>query len=225
MIRLIYFYLLFFVIFLSFGLIAGTIEPIGPNGGSFSSIAISKSNPEILYAGTGDGIYISTDACNNWRYLGLRGEMSIWSIAVDCQDPDIVTVSGYRNGQSGALQSRDGGLTWREIFSPARVVGSSEKIPGMLFVGNNDGLYKSTDSGDNFVKIEYQFGLNNISIFKTDPIDASIVTDALIYEIRTASARICVICGYESVTHLYQLPAGNKSVKNCHQPRNERLNR
>ena len=170
--------LLIFVLLMALKSYASSIESIGPYGGWFKCIEISNSNLEILYTGTYyGGIYKSIDYGSSWNHLGFRGNAIISSIAIDSDNPNYVYFSWYSNSDnsSGVLKSNDGGLTWEEIFTPARVVGASSKIHDVIFVGNNDGVYKSTDGGINFEKINYQFGFNNISVIKSDPIDSSIV--------------------------------------------------
>jgi len=179
-------YLLITAILFVFKLHASVIESIGPYGGWFKCIEISKSNPEILYTGTYyGGIYKSINCGTNWNYLGFRGNAIISSIAIDSDNPNYVYFSWYSSGDnnSGVMRSKDGGSAWEKIFTPARVVATSSGIHNIVFVGNNDGVYKSTDSGVNFEKIKYQFGLNNISVITSDPIDSSIIyvgtTDAI----------------------------------------------
>ncbi len=165
---------------------ASSVESIGPYGEWFKCIEISKSNPEILYTGTYyGGIYKSINYGSCWNYLGFRGNAIISSIAIDSDNPNYVYFSWYSSGDnnSGVMRSKDGGSSWEEIFTPARVVATSSGIHNIVFVGNNDGVYKSTDGGVNFEKINYQFGLNNISVITSDPIDSSIIyvgtTDAI----------------------------------------------
>src|ERR1700686_4693880 len=62
--------------------------------GSIGALAIAPSDPNIIYAGSGeglqrpdlsvgDGIYKSTDAGKTWRHLGLRDALQIPAILVD----------------------------------------------------------------------------------------------------------------------------------------------
>src|SRR5664279_4914200 len=67
--------------------------------GSVGALAVSVSNPDIIYVGSGeglhrpdlsvgDGVYKSTDAGKTWTHLGLRDGQQIAGIAVDPQNPD-----------------------------------------------------------------------------------------------------------------------------------------
>ncbi len=65
--------------------------------GSIGALAVAPSNPQIVYAGSGeglqrpdlaigDGIYKSTDGGTTWTHLGLRDGQQIASMAVDPSD-------------------------------------------------------------------------------------------------------------------------------------------
>src|SRR5580704_3425137 len=69
--------------------------------GSIGALAVSLSNPNIIYAGSGeglhrpdlsvgDGVYKSTDAGKSWEHMGLRAAQQIPSILVDPANPERV---------------------------------------------------------------------------------------------------------------------------------------
>ena len=96
--------------------------------GSVGALAISESQPDTLYAGTGehalrgdishgDGVYKSQDGGNSWQHVGLGDTRQIAEILVHPQNPDIVYVAalGAFTGpteQRGVFKSEDGGKTW-----------------------------------------------------------------------------------------------------------------
>ncbi|HMF56021.1 MAG TPA: hypothetical protein VK619_06655, partial [Pyrinomonadaceae bacterium] len=100
--------------------------------GSVGSIAVSPSNPEIIYVGSGeglhrpdlsvgDGIYKSTDGGKTWAHLGLRDGQQIPQIAVDPRNPDrlFVAVAGHPYGpneERGIYRSTDGGQHFERVF-------------------------------------------------------------------------------------------------------------
>src|SRR6476661_4527597 len=100
--------------------------------GSVGDIAISPSNPDVIYVGsgeglqrpdlsTGDGIYKSTDAGRSWRHLGLRDGQQIPQIVVDPRDPNrlFVAVLGHPygpNAERGLFRSTDGGATFQKVL-------------------------------------------------------------------------------------------------------------
>ena len=100
--------------------------------GSIGSLAESPSNPDILYAGsgeglhrpdlsTGDGIYKTENGGRSWTHLGLRDGQQIPSIAIDPQDPSrlFVAVLGHPygpNAQRGVYRSTDGGKSFQQVL-------------------------------------------------------------------------------------------------------------
>jgi hypothetical protein len=98
---------------------------------SMGDIAIAPSNPNIIYAGTGEedsrnsmspggGIYKSTDAGRTWKLSGLEATQQIGRIIVDPVDPNIVYVAALghawnSNPERGLYKSSDGGATWQLV--------------------------------------------------------------------------------------------------------------
>ncbi len=100
---------------------------------SIGAVEVAPSNPNIVYAGTGDkvngggvnvgnGIYKSEDAGATWKHMGLDDSRVIPSIIVDPKDPNVVLVAAEGNlltksAMRGVYRSTDGGLTWaRTLF-------------------------------------------------------------------------------------------------------------
>jgi photosystem II stability/assembly factor-like uncharacterized protein len=105
--------------------------------GSFATaavgaLAVSASDPNVIYAGTGeacirndvshgDGVYRSRDRGKTWRNIGLRDTRHIGRILVHPRDPDTVYVAALGhawgpNDERGVFRSRDGGASWSRIL-------------------------------------------------------------------------------------------------------------
>jgi photosystem II stability/assembly factor-like uncharacterized protein len=109
---------------------------------SIGSLAVAASNPNIIYAGSGeglhrpdlsvgDGIYRSDDAGKTWRHLGLDDAQQIPQLAVDPKNPERVfaAVLGHPYGpsaQRGVFRSLDGGKTWRNVLFKDADTGASD---------------------------------------------------------------------------------------------------
>jgi photosystem II stability/assembly factor-like uncharacterized protein len=99
---------------------------------SLGAVAVSESNPDIVYLGMGetelrgnimqgDGVYKSTDAGKTWKHIGLGDTQAISRIRVHPTNPDIVYVSALghpyaANRERGVFRSKDGGATWEKIL-------------------------------------------------------------------------------------------------------------
>jgi photosystem II stability/assembly factor-like uncharacterized protein len=110
--------------------------------GSIGAIAVSLSNPNIIYVGSGeglarpdlsvgDGVYKSTDAGKTWTHLGLRDGQQIGQLAIDPHNPDrvFVAVTGHPYGpnkERGLYRSTDGGKTFQNVLYIDEYTGASE---------------------------------------------------------------------------------------------------
>jgi photosystem II stability/assembly factor-like uncharacterized protein len=99
---------------------------------SVGAIAVSASNPDVIYVGSGeadmrsqisygDGMYKSTDGGKTWRNIGLRDTRQIGRILVDPKNPDIVIVAALGhaygpNEERGVFRSTNGGNTWEKVL-------------------------------------------------------------------------------------------------------------
>jgi photosystem II stability/assembly factor-like uncharacterized protein len=111
-----------------------TWEPIfdGQPISSIGALAVSQSNPNVIYVGTGEadfrsdltygnGVYKSTDGGRTWKNIGLAGSRHISRIAIDPRNPDVMFVaamgSAYGPGpERGVFRSSDGGSTWQKVL-------------------------------------------------------------------------------------------------------------
>jgi photosystem II stability/assembly factor-like uncharacterized protein len=118
-----------------------TFEALFQNEGSISlgDVAISRSNPDIVWVGTGehharnsvswgDGVYKSVDGGKTWKNMGLKESFQIGRIAIHPTNPDIVYVGALgrlwgSNDQRGLFKTTDGGETWEKIHYINRQTG------------------------------------------------------------------------------------------------------
>ncbi|MBX7120112.1 MAG: glycosyl hydrolase [Gemmatimonadaceae bacterium] len=99
---------------------------------SVGAVAVSESNPDVVYIGTGesairgnimpgDGLYKSTDAGRTWAHVGFRGVDAISKIRIHPTDPDIVYAAVFGqysvpSEERGIYKSTDGGRSWRRVL-------------------------------------------------------------------------------------------------------------
>ena len=109
---------------------------------SIGAIAVAPSNPDVLYAGSGeglqrpdlsvgDGVYKSVDAGRTWQHLGLRDAQQIAAILVDPRDPNRVYVAAMGhpygpNAERGVYRSTDGGAHWDKVLGSDENTGAIE---------------------------------------------------------------------------------------------------
>jgi photosystem II stability/assembly factor-like uncharacterized protein len=109
---------------------------------SIGAIAVSASNPQVVYAGTGSaclrgniqagmGMYKSTDAGKSWDAIGLEDAGQIARIQIDPRDANLVyvAVQGHAfgpNSTRGVFRSRDGGRKWDRVLFVNDKTGASD---------------------------------------------------------------------------------------------------
>jgi photosystem II stability/assembly factor-like uncharacterized protein len=109
---------------------------------SVGAIAVTPSNPNVVYVGSGeglhrpdlsvgDGIYKSTDAGKTWTHLGLRDGQQIAQLVVDPTNPDrlFVAVAGHPYGpneERGVYRSLDGGKIFERVLYRDENIGASD---------------------------------------------------------------------------------------------------
>src|ERR1700675_1224095 len=112
--------------------------------GSVGALAVSESDPNVIYVGsgeglqrpdlsTGDGIYKSTDAGKTWMHLGLRDAYQIASIVIDPQDSNrlFVTALGHPYGpnpERGVFRSTDGGQSFQKVLYKDENTGAADLV-------------------------------------------------------------------------------------------------
>ncbi|MFN2576326.1 MAG: WD40/YVTN/BNR-like repeat-containing protein [Pyrinomonadaceae bacterium] len=107
------------------------------NVDSIGAIQVAPSDPNIVYAGTGDsvqgslgdGMYKSIDAGKIWTHIGLEETVKINRIVIDPKDPDLVLVSTQgdaRHSGQGVYRTTDGGKTWANVLKPENANGTRD---------------------------------------------------------------------------------------------------
>jgi photosystem II stability/assembly factor-like uncharacterized protein len=112
--------------------------------GSVGALAVSESDPNVIYVGsgeglqrpdlsTGDGIYKSTDAGKSWTHLGLRDAYQIASIVIDPQDSNRLFVAALGhpygpNAERGIFRSTDGGQTFQKVLYKDENTGAADLV-------------------------------------------------------------------------------------------------
>ena len=123
---------------------------------SIGALAIAPSDPNVVWAGTGEafirsnisignGVYKSTDAGKSWQHMGLELTGRIGRVVIDPRDPNIVHVAavGHSYGpqqERGVFRSTDGGETWEHTLFADENTGAFEiamdpSNPRILFAG------------------------------------------------------------------------------------------
>ncbi|MFS4494395.1 VPS10 domain-containing protein [Maribacter sp. 2308TA10-17] len=126
-------------------------------GGSIGAVAVSESDPNVIYVGegeqtlrgnvsSGNGVWKSLDAGETWEFIGLKGSEHISRIRIHPKNPNIVYVAAIGNlwkpnKERGVYRSVDGGATWSKILYVSDEAGAGDLI---IDPNNSRVLYAAT---------------------------------------------------------------------------------
>jgi photosystem II stability/assembly factor-like uncharacterized protein len=129
------------------------------------------------YSYSGTGVFKSTDAGGSWRNMGLHDTHHIGKVLIHPTDPDIVFVAALGhfwspNEERGVFRTIDGGESWDRVLFISDHTGGVDLVadpenPRILYAsawqavsgepvesGGESGIYRSTDGGDSWEKLE-----------------------------------------------------------------------
>jgi photosystem II stability/assembly factor-like uncharacterized protein len=157
---------------------------------SIGAIAVDQAHPDTVWVGTGEpwvrnstsvgtGIYKTTDAGENWKFMGLPNSERIGKIVVDPKNSDTIYVAvlGHlwdANEDRGLYKTTDGGKTWQKILYADADTGCSDvaidpqetnvvyagmwqfrRYPWSFKSGGpGSGLFRSTDAGKTWERVK-----------------------------------------------------------------------
>ncbi len=153
-------------------------------------IGTGEQNPRNS-SSWGDGVYKSTDGGDTWTHMGLKETFTTGDILIHPEDPDIVFVGAMgrtwgTNPERGLFKTTDGGETWEKILYVDDTTGVIDLTmhpdnPDIMLCamwerlrdefdtndpkkrhGPGAGLYKTTDAGESWKKINQ--GLPSVNI-------------------------------------------------------------
>ncbi|MEI6205239.1 MAG: FG-GAP-like repeat-containing protein [Desulfuromonadales bacterium] len=182
---------------------ATTWQSIGPFGGTVYTIAIDRSNPQTLYAGTwGGGVFKSTNGGSSWSAInsGLT-KSTINALAIDPSTPQTVYAGTWGGG---VFKSTNGGSSWSAVNSGLTNSNVSSlaldpSTPQTVYAGTSGGgVFKSTNGGSSWSAVNSGLtnsyvrslaidpstpqtvyaGTNGASVFKTIDTSAPTITSS-----------------------------------------------
>ena len=123
---------------------------------AIGALAVAPSDPQIVWAGTGEphirsnvsvgtGVYKSTDGGRAWQHMSMGSPTRTAAIVIHPSDPNIVYIAalGHAHGaqdERGIFRTMDGGDSWEHVLFVDRDTGASSLImdpnnPRILFAG------------------------------------------------------------------------------------------
>nr|WP_321357911.1 hypothetical protein [uncultured Draconibacterium sp.] len=124
---------------------------------SIGDFAVAPSNPEVIWAGTGEafnarssyygnGIWKSTNAGETWENMGLHDSHHIAKVIIHPKKPDVVWIASMghlfsKNKERGVFKTIDGGKNWDKVLYVDDETGVTDLV---INPSNPDILYAAT---------------------------------------------------------------------------------
>ncbi|MGB5172827.1 MAG: glycosyl hydrolase [Eudoraea sp.] len=145
----------------------------------------------------GDGVYKSSNAGKTWEHIGLNKTRHISDVIIHPKNPEVLFIAAQGaqyagNEERGVFRSLDGGVSWEKVLFVNNTTGASSLTmdmnnPLILYAamwdhrrypwtmesgGEGSGLYKSSDGGSTWTKMEKgiptEFGKAGISVSRAN---------------------------------------------------------
>jgi photosystem II stability/assembly factor-like uncharacterized protein len=130
-----------------------------PNDTEVETMAIDPRDSRVMYAGSNNQLYYSTNGGETWQPRGLDG-VTTFAVWIDPRDSNSLLAGAT----DGLYQSHDAGANWEPIgFAHTTVTAITRDQGGNLYVGTKyDGAFVSQDDGKTFNRLGA--GLDSASI-------------------------------------------------------------
>ncbi len=147
---------------------------IGIEDQAVNAIAVNPISTATVYAGTnGSGVFKSIDSGTTWTASNAGIEnTAVEAVVIDPDTPTNLYISTRFNS---VLMSIDAGMTWASIDNglPTKVntLAVDPSSPSTLYAGTLGQIYRSQDSGTNWLKLEIdvEIGGAEITSLLVDP--------------------------------------------------------
>ena len=135
-----------------------------PGESQIRALAVDPQSPNVVYAGSNNGIYRSEDSGRTWLKLDSpMAGLNIWSIAIDPSDSNTIFAG---TSPPFVFRSKDGGKSWQKLSAAIAqecAIGSPRVTAmlvdpvdrGTVYAGVEiDGVYRSRDGGDTWAQVD-----------------------------------------------------------------------
>ena len=133
-----------------------------------ASMIMDPENNSILYLGTiGNGLYKSDNGTDSWQKVAdenkiLNGNATVYDIAVENGNSDIIYIATLNNNRGELLKSEDGGKSWTLSYpvpgtgKPVNFVKIDPLSKNVIYIGTEQGGFiKSEDRGNTWLALNW----------------------------------------------------------------------
>ena len=141
------------------------------------ALAVSKTAPATVFAGTSGALYKSIDSGVSWTLL--TGTTNVGGTNAVAVDPGNAAIVYAAVGDGGVFKSTNGGGSWSGIGLDSTFVFSlaiDPSSPSTIYAGASDGIYRTADGGAHWTLANPNDSIPSVRALAIDP-----VTPATIY--------------------------------------------
>ena len=151
----------------------GIADTLCPYESNIVSLAVSKGEPEVCFAGTDGAVYKSSDSGMNWRRL--RGYtcsgLGIDQLHVHARSCNVIWAVGETNRfEDYLITSRDGGLSWqginlRDVVTGMIAIGQISLDPfddNVVYAWARGGPIRTEDGGDTWHSVSFPWAPDGV---------------------------------------------------------------
>lgn len=161
-------------------------DTIQPDLGMILTLYPHPIDSQIIYLGTSNGLYKSTNNGTSWENNQLLTK-PVNSISIAEVFPNIIYASNLLDNY--VYVSSDNGVSWdssniglpKSPINPVRGVSCSPGVNGMAFAATNDGIFKTVNAGAIWFKFSNQLSYLNSGTIKTLPTHVVKIKDNKVY--------------------------------------------
>jgi photosystem II stability/assembly factor-like uncharacterized protein len=150
-------------------------ESLGPESGSISAIACAKTDTQIIYVATGDGVYKSVNGGKSWqRSCNGLGSLSASSLVIN---GDVI----YVGTTNGVYKSVDAGETWElssERLIEVTCLAISPTDPNVIYAAvgiAQSEIFKSMDYGESWSSVDGSLGKGRFYSIAVHPQNSDVI--------------------------------------------------
>lgn len=127
-------------------------QPGSRRFGTLVTVAVSPTNADVVWIGSGSETYRSDDGGVTWTESRAPHDSPLWAnaLAFAPSDSDVMYAGG-----PNFYYSTNAGATWSQGAAPPHIdsVVVDPTNPAVLYVGSGDGVHKSVDGGKTFHQV------------------------------------------------------------------------
>ena len=145
------------------------------------------SDPDVIYVATTVGAFRTKDGGRYWeeRMRGMKEVHYVVTLAMDAKNSDVM----YAGTTGGVYKTTDGAAHWglvnnglipKEKLDAAMALGVNSLVtdphmPGTVYAGTTNGLFKTSDAGASWHRIEKGLADTYVSAILIDPSNPNIL--------------------------------------------------